>query len=704
MKGQPQPKTAVLRHLLFSNHQPLLKLVILAATLFSGYQATAQSDGDFQTINSGKWNNPEIWQIWKEGSWQTADAFPTRNDGPILINKEHTVQVSETVVVDEVTVQGELLIDPDINWRISGGESTPDVLIQGKVENMGIISGRSASPGQMTVDAGGMLINQEGGAVNPRYLQLEFSKESIYEHARNAGTIPTANWSEGSTCLISGITDNNPANSDQTFGNLIWNCPGMIGNVNIGGDGPMIVQGIFQVQNTGEDNTGINIDQERLEVGEYRQNGGLLRLANSSDKNGMVVQNNFSMTGGILQLATNQATGTLSLNSHFNHTGGAITQAGDNATGVVEFAGDGSPIQNWTGGGSFEGVVNFRIVNGAAVTFGAPEFIDLGSSKGSFTNNGTLYGNFPEYDPEDGDLEGLILPGEGILRSSGTLAPGNSVGTLTIIGDLILSGTLSMEIEDAATYDRIIVTGDADLSGADLVADFGDFVPMVGNNFTAVSATTYTGTFASVAAVGNDFTVTIIDLGNGIFQVTSVLPVELLSFTGKRQGPTVELNWRTVQEINNDYMAVERADHSLQFEEIGRLPGAGTTTEVQDYQFVDRSPLSGVNYYRLRQVDIDGTAAYHEVIYVDFVDASQSRSLEVFPNPAPDRMRASWKKGTPENVTLRVFSTSGQLIKHYRVSGENATFELPLDGLAPGTYLLQLVGPNGEEVIRFVKQ
>jgi hypothetical protein len=182
------------------------------------------------------------------------------------------------------------------------------------------------------------------------------------------------------------------------------------------------------------------------------------------------------------------------------------------------------------------------------------------------------------------------------------------------------------------------------------------------------------------------------------------LPVNLISFTAERVGANVELNWRTAQEINNDYMAIERADHSLQFEEIGRVAGVGTTSEVQNYDFTDFTPLPGANYYRLRQVDMDGTMEYHEVIYLDFSDRSTSSSLEVYPNPAVTHLRANWAAGEKENVEIRIFSTSGQLLSTHRVSGDNATFELPVQQLSPGTYLLQLQRKEATETIRFIKQ
>lgn len=287
------------------------------------------------------------------------------------------------------------------------------------------------------------------------------------------------------------------------------------------------------------------------------------------------------------------------------------------------------------------------------------------------------------------------------LTNNGTVAPGNSVGTLVIIGDFISIGTLNMEIEGESSFDRIIVTGNADVTGTMAPEFTMMYTPDPNDDFNLITAATYSGTISTLSVTPASFSCTYNNMGTLEFQM--VLPIQLLSFSGQRQEDAIQLNWRTATEQNNDYMAVERAGSDFQFIEIGRVRGVGTTTEPQHYQFLDTAPLDGANYYRLRQVDFDGGTEYHPVIYVDYIETSRAASLQVFPNPAQDRIRAAWQAGNDAPAQLRLFNASGQLLQSFRVNGDNGTYELPVDALSPGIYYLHLNQGNTNEQIRFVK-
>jgi hypothetical protein len=85
------------------------------------------------------------------------------------------------------------------------------------------------------------------------------------------------------------------------------------------------------------------------------------------------------------------------------------------------------------------------------------------------------------------------------------------------------------------------------------------------------------------------------------------LPVTLIEFTAKVENENqVALSWKTTAEINNDYFIVERSRDGVVFEEVDRINGNGTTTEMSSYQTTDYDPFKGISYYRLRQVDYDG--------------------------------------------------------------------------------------------------
>src|SRR5262249_37045293 len=84
------------------------------------------------------------------------------------------------------------------------------------------------------------------------------------------------------------------------------------------------------------------------------------------------------------------------------------------------------------------------------------------------------------------------------------------------------------------------------------------------------------------------------------------LPIELVSFTGAPDGHEVLTQWITATERNNAWFDVERSADGNDFERVGRLPGAGNSDGTLWYELVDPQPLSGLSYYRLRQIDDDG--------------------------------------------------------------------------------------------------
>ena len=90
------------------------------------------------------------------------------------------------------------------------------------------------------------------------------------------------------------------------------------------------------------------------------------------------------------------------------------------------------------------------------------------------------------------------------------------------------------------------------------------------------------------------------------YDISSIVPVELSSFSASVTLNNVELNWTTATETNNFGFSIERRSEDSEFEEIGFVKGNGTSTLINSYSFIDLKPLSGVVYYRLKQIDIDG--------------------------------------------------------------------------------------------------
>ncbi len=226
------------------------------------------------------------------------------------------------------------------------------------------------------------------------------------------------------------------------------------------------------------------------------------------------------------------------------------------------------------------------------------------------------------------------------------------------------------------------------------------------------SSITGTGTFTTSAITGYDaattITVTRISLGTipGTCATvisannTATLPIELLFFRGEKLNGTALLTWSTASERDNDYMAVERSRDGRNWQELGRVPGAGTTSTPQDYRFTDAKPLSGVNYYRLRQVDFDGKMEYHRIIALDF--GKDKGEALLLPNPTRSRLTVLLPDATDDGRELLLFNTQGMLLRRYAVAANNAQLEIGVEELPGGVYFLRLADQEG--VWRFVKE
>lgn len=142
-----------------------------------------------------------------------------------------------------------------------------------------------------------------------------------------------------------------------------------------------------------------------------------------------------------------------------------------------------------------------------------------------------------------------------------------------------------------------------------------------------------------------------------------VVPVELTSFTASSANNEVVLNWRTATELNNKGFEVEKNVNGS-WNAIGFVTGKGTTTELQAYNFVDKSVEAGKSYsYRLKQVDFDGTSEYSNEISVEVVGAPAEFSMgQNYPNPFNPSTKINFTLAVDSKVKLTVFNAIGQEI------------------------------------------
>jgi hypothetical protein len=181
------------------------------------------------------------------------------------------------------------------------------------------------------------------------------------------------------------------------------------------------------------------------------------------------------------------------------------------------------------------------------------------------------------------------------------------------------------------------------------------------------------------------------------------LPVVLTSFTGQTSATGNVLRWATASEANNDHFEIERSSNGQDFVQIGRTAGAGSTDLTHAYQFADAAQPT-ISYYRLRQVDFDGTFTYSPVVTLaagSGLPASQA-SVSAYPSPFAETLYVAGGAGTEATpATVALYSAAGQPVYSQALTlsaAPQALASLPV--LAPGLYILRLTTAAGTTIQR----
>ncbi len=520
----------------------LVALLTICTFVFLNFSnsedSLAATNGEYRSKANGNWNSTATWEKFNGTSWVAATATPTYADGPITI--KNNVTVTAGVSVDEVTVNSNAQLtlnngtfsvkrgtgnDLTVNGTLTIA-STLTLKTQGHIEvnGLAIIStgGTLTLQGNSTIDIneGGRYRKDNGSQTNTQGAWT-IKAGGTYQHNDNGTSLPNATWDQGSTCEITGATNNKPSNLNQSFYDFIWNCTGQTTNINLSSSNLNLIAGDFTCISTGTGsimlNQGANTNYSfegnfnmqggnffitesggcSVNIGgNYTQTGGNFRMIDASSSSGsgtpdMTVTGNYSITGGTFDMSqytglnANNGKGTLNLNGDFSFTGGTITESSTLfGKGIINFIKNG--MQTLTGGGTISNTIDYNITSGSIVNFGT---IPL-TGTGTFTLNS----------------------GGGVLLGSTA-----GISSLGLTGNVQVTGTKTFSTGADYTYNG----SSAQVTGSALPATVRNLSI---NNNSGVTLT-------STVAVSNVLALTLGKLSTGLFEV-DVTNNSSLSVTG----------------------------------------------------------------------------------------------------------------------------------------------------------------------------
>jgi Secretion system C-terminal sorting domain len=186
--------------------------------------------------------------------------------------------------------------------------------------------------------------------------------------------------------------------------------------------------------------------------------------------------------------------------------------------------------------------------------------------------------------------------------------------------------------------------------------------------------------------------------GSATIIVEPSLSAELNSFTAHPLSKNTQLTWQTASEKNNAHFDIERSTDGKTFSKIGQTKGHGTTSQVQKYGYLDTNPFSGVNYYRLKQVDVDGQFTYSKTVSVEMSNAG--KNISVYPNPVKDKVMV--ETTIQGDYTVELFDITGKLLQSYKAN--QPTMQLTINDLPNGVYMISVKSNAIQQTFKVIKQ
>lgn len=175
-----------------------------------------------------------------------------------------------------------------------------------------------------------------------------------------------------------------------------------------------------------------------------------------------------------------------------------------------------------------------------------------------------------------------------------------------------------------------------------------------------------------------------------------ILPLKLLSFTGKIIDENIVLNWSTINEVNTDYFTIERSINGLSFSNEGTISSMNNTSSIHHYQYQVKNPANGINYFKLKMVDKDGKFSYSNIIKIQ---TGALTTFSILSNPVKDNLNIT---GLKIGATLALYDNAGKMVLQKNIRDQS--FSMDISFLSNGIYYLTYSNNGLIESKKIIKQ
>jgi hypothetical protein len=301
--------------------------------------------------------------------------------------------------------------------------------------------------------------------------------------------------------------------------------------------------------------------------------------------------------------------------------------------------------------------------------------------------------------------ENPSFPGEGATMISGNKYASNNASTTRpyyrFYGPANQRVLIALSLERAWSTDNSVRLGGiggfkgedkAKLTEAwpidvDGVVSYGGVTDLWGTGWTSanINSPAFGGAISAVIQNGG---VTIDNIQITVF-TTTVLPLEMISFTGAQKGEEISLNWVTASEKNTHKFIIERSIDGERFETAGVMNAAGNSTSALSYEFTDDQPVEGIAYYRVTTIDTDGSTSESDIIAVRY---DRAQKAVVYPNPANDWATVLAPEGFDQII---ITDANGIIIDQFEGTSLQTEQKLNIEHMPDGVYFVCIKGQNG---------